>query len=447
MSVIQFPKDFVWGVATSAYQIEGAAFEDGRGPSIWDTFSHTPGNIIDDENGDVACDSYHRLDEDIALLKELGVNSYRFSVSWPRVIPDGTGKVNKKGLQYYENLVDQLLEHGIEPMCTLYHWDLPQKLEEKGGWDNRDTIDAFVEYAKVMFERLNGKVKRWITLNEPWCASFLSHYIGEHAPGNQDLQLAVNVAHHLLMAHGKTVQAFRELAVEGEIGYAPNVTWLEPYSRKSEDMEACRRGNGWFIEWFMDPVFKGEYPAFLTNWFADKGITIPLKDGDLEVISQPVDFLGINYYNGNLARHKANSGLFDVENIDAGYDKTDFDWFIYPDGFYSVLLYVKKRYGNIPVYITENGACYDDVVENGRVRDEQRIAYIKKHLIALNRCLESGVNIKGYHVWSLLDNFEWAYGYTKRFGIVHVDFQTLKRIPKDSYYWYQKLIRNNWFTI
>ncbi|MBB5325736.1 beta-glucosidase [Anoxybacillus tepidamans] len=446
MAIIQFPKEMKWGAATASYQIEGAVNEDGRGPSIWDTFSHIPGKVKDGDNGDIACDSYHRYEEDIEIMKDLGIDVYRFSVAWPRIFPKGAGEVNEKGLEFYHKFVDKLLENGIEPMCTLYHWDLPQALQDKGGWNNRDTIDAFVNYAEVMFKEFNGKIKYWITLNEPWCISYLSHYIGLHAPGYKDLQLATNVAHHLLVAHGKAVQKFRELNIEGEIGYAPNTTWLEPFSNRKEDIDACRREVGHYIEWFMDPVFKGEYPEFLVNWFKKKGVELPIEDGDMETIHQPIDFLGINYYTGHIARYKENEGLFDFEFVEMGYERTDIGWPVFPEGFYKVLTYITERYGNVPIYITENGACYNDEPDaTGRVKDDRRIKYLKQHLTTLSRAIQSGVNIKGYLTWSLLDNFEWAEGYSKRFGIVYVNYRTLERIKKDSFYWYKKTIANKWF--
>ncbi|WP_371018476.1 GH1 family beta-glucosidase [Pseudalkalibacillus sp. JSM 102089] len=447
MAIIQFPNDMKWGAATAAYQIEGAVDEGGRGQSIWDTFSHTPGNVKNGDNGDVACDSYHRYEEDIALMKELGIEMYRFSVSWPRIFPNGTGKVNEEGLQYYHRFVDALLDQGIEPMCTLYHWDLPQALQDKGGWASRETTDAFADYAELMFNEFNGKIKHWITINEPWCVSFLSNFIGVHAPGNQDLQLATTISHHLLLAHGKAVTRFRELEMEGNIGYAPNLEWNEPFSNKQEDIDACNRGMGWFIEWFFDPVFKGRYPEFMLNWFEKKGVSLTLEDGDLDVISQPIDFVGINYYTGSVGRYKENEELFDLEKIDIGYDKTDIGWNVYGEGFYKVLSKLKDQYGDVPIYITENGACYNDGVEDGQVKDGRRIEYLKQHLTSLSRSIEAGVNIKGYLTWSLLDNFEWAEGYDKRFGLVHVNFRTLERTKKDSYYWYKQTIDNGWFDM
>ncbi len=447
LAIIQFPKDMVWGVATAAYQIEGAVKEGGRGESIWDTFSKTPGKVFNGDNGDIACDSYYRYEEDIEIMKELGVSVYRFSVSWPRIFPSGKGKVSREGLDYYHRLVDKLIASGIEPMCTLYHWDLPQALQDQGGWDNRETIDAFVDYAELMFKEFAGKIKFWITLNEPWCISYLSNYLGVHAPGYKDLQLAVNVAHHLLVAHGKAVLKFRELGFEGQIGYAPNVEWNEPFSNKQEDIDACKRAGAWFIEWFFDPVFKGTYPQFMVEWFENKGASLHIEEGDMEVIQQPIDFLGINYYTGSVGRYAKNEGLFDHERVDVGYQKTDIGWNIYPEGFYKVLCYISEQYGQIPIYITENGSCYNDEPVDGRVRDQGRINYLQQHLVSLDRAMQSGVTIKGYLTWSLLDNFEWAEGYSMRFGIVHVNYRTLERTKKDSYWWYKQVIANNFFTV
>ncbi|WP_017471629.1 GH1 family beta-glucosidase [Amphibacillus jilinensis] len=447
MAIIQFPKDMKWGVATASYQIEGAANEGGRGVSIWDTFSKTPGKVVNGDNGDIACDSYHRYKEDIEIIEDLGVDFYRFSIAWPRIFPNGTGEVNQEGLDYYRRLVDQLLAKGIQPMCTLYHWDLPQALQDNGGWGNRETIDAFINYAEVIFKAFQGKIKHWITINEPWCVSFLSHFMGVHAPGDKDLQLGVDVAHHLHVAHGKAVMRFRELGIEGQIGYAPNVEWNEPYSNKQEDIDACKRANGFFIDWFFDPVFKGTYPDFLVDRFEEKGVQLNVQEGDMEIISQPIDFLGINYYTGGVARFKENEGLFDHERVDTGYQKTDIGWNIYPEGFYNALTHIYKTYGSVPIYITENGSCYNDEPKDRQVRDNKRIDYLQQHLISLHRAIETGVNIKGYISWSLFDNFEWAEGYTMRFGIVYVDYQTLERIKKDSFYWYKKIISNNFFEV
>lgn len=447
MTILQFPEDMKWGTATASYQIEGAVNKDGRGPSIWDTFSKTPGNVYKGHNGDVACDSYHRFPEDVKLMKELGVDMYRFSIAWPRIFPQGTGEVNEEGLAYYHRLVDSLLEQGIEPVCTLYHWDLPEALQEKGGWESRETIDAFTIYAETIFRSFEGKIKKYITINEPWCASFLSNYIGAHAPGKQSLQLGVDTAHHLMVAHGRAVQSFRALSLEGEIGYAPNVEWNEPYSNSAEDAEACRRATGWFLDWFFDPVFKGSYPAFLTEWFEKDGVKVPIVEGDMEIISQPIDFLGINYYTGSVSRYQKGAGLFDHERVDQGYEKTDIGWNVYPEGFYRILTTIHEQYGDMPIYITENGSCYNDEPVNGKVADEGRIRYLEKHLTALHRAITSGVPIKGYMTWSLLDNFEWAEGYNMRFGLVHVNYRTLVRTEKESYFWYQQFLQTKWLEV
>ncbi|TCP29460.1 broad-specificity cellobiase [Scopulibacillus darangshiensis] len=447
MAIITFPKDFRFGASTASYQIEGAYNEDGRGMSIWDTYSRIPGKVRNGDNGDVACDSYHRMDEDIALLKELGVNTYRFSIAWPRIFPEGKGEVNPQGIEHYHLFIDRLLENGIEPMVTIYHWDLPQALQDNGGWKNRQTIDAFADYADLLFHEYGDKVKYWLTINEPWCASFLGHFSGEQAPGEQNLQSALDVAHHLLIAHGKAVRKFRMRDIKGQIGFAPNVTWYEPYSSKQEDRDACKRLSGWFMEWFFGPVFKGSYPQYLVDWFAEKGAHVTIQDGDMEMISEPIDLLGINYYTGTVARYKENKGLFDCEHVDIGYDHTDIGFKIFPEGFYQVLLDIKKKYGDIPICITENGACYNDEPVEGRVKDDLRIKYYNQHLIEVNRAINSGVNVKGYCTWSLLDNFEWAYGYSKRFGLVHVNYNTLARTKKDSFYWYGKLAKNHWFEV
>ncbi|CAM4509965.1 beta-glucosidase [Paenibacillus endophyticus] len=447
MTTVQFPKDFKWGTATAAYQIEGAFDEEGRSASIWDTFAKTPGKVLNGDNGDVACDSYHRVDDDIRLLKELGVSVYRFSIAWPRVIPQGRGDVNPTGLDYYEELIDKLIANGIEPFVTLYHWDLPQTLQDEGGWENRATMDAFVQYAETVFRKFNGKVKRWITLNEPWCISILSNYLGAHAPGKQDMQAALDVAHHILVAHGLTVKRFRELGIEGEIGYAPNTEWRTAYSSSPEDVKAAQLRNGSFNEWFLSPVLKGEYPRLLTDWYESKGFKVKVEPGDMAIISQPIDFLGINYYTGSLIRHAAGNDMYDSEEISSSFAKTDFDWNIYADGFYHVLTWITETYGQIPIYITENGACYEAELQDGKINDEARISFLRDHIMALHRAIASGVPVKGYMVWSLMDNFEWAFGYSKPFGLVHVNFNTLERTPKASYHWYSQLVAANQLEI
>lgn len=444
MSILQFPEGFLWGVATSAYQVEGASHEDGRGPSIWDSFCRTPGKVYGEHNGDVACDMYHRYPEDVKLMAEMGVRAYRFSIAWPRIFPNGDGELNEAGLAFYHRLVDELLKYGIEPNCTLYHWDLPQALQDRGGWENRETIGHFVRYAETVFRSLGTKIKMWGTINEPWCASFLSHYLGVHAPGKTSLQTGVDVAHHILLAHGLAVRKFRELGLTGQIGLVPNTEWAEPYSTKEKDVEAAWRQRGFLNEWFIRPVMTGRYPDKLVEWFRARGAEVPILDGDMEAISEPIDFLGINYYTGSFGRYREGAGLFDYEPVDIGWARTDIGWNIYPQGLYNVLTYIKQEFGDIPIYITENGACYNDEPDtDGLVRDTGRLEYLRVHLTQLHRAIESGVNVKGYFCWSLMDNFEWAFGYSMRFGIVHVDYETQKRTLKESGKWYSRVVKEN----
>ena len=446
MTIYQFPKDFSWGTATAAYQIEGAYAEDGRGLSIWDTFSHTPGKVKNGDNGDVACDSYHLYKEDIAFMKKLGITTYRFSVSWSRIFPNGRGKVNQAGLDFYHRFVDELLSNGIEPFCTLYHWDLPQALQDEGGWDNRNTATAFKYYAETMFKAFSGKINKWITLNEPWCSSFLSNYLGVHAPGYHDLKLAVDVAHNLLLAHGEAVRSYRELGFNGEIGIAPNITWAYPYTNSKEDQEVCLRAIEWTWDWFLDPIFFGKYPEGLLKTLEKAGAQPDVLPGDMDTIRQSIDFIGGNYYSASVRRHAPGQGIFEEEDMNMGYDRTDIGWPMDAVGLYDSLRYTQDKYGDIPIYITENGACINDEPINGKVHDTRRIKYLRQHIIAMHRAIADGVPVKGYMEWSLLDNFEWAEGFGMRFGLIHVDFQTQKRTPKESFYWYQKIAKNNFLV-
>ncbi|MES2934189.1 MAG: GH1 family beta-glucosidase [Pseudomonadota bacterium] len=459
MKTLNFPPDFFWGTATSSYQIEGGAKDDGRSPSIWDVFAETEGRVRNGDTGAVACDSYHRIDEDVALLKQLGVNMYRFSISWSRVIPEGRGAVNAAGLDYYVRLVKALRAANIEPMITLYHWDLPQCLMAQGGWESRQTSLDFVAFAKVMFEALKGDVKYWLTINEPWCASLLSYLLGIHAPGRQDMQAALSVGHHLLLGHGLAVQAFRDMGMSGQIGIAPNVGWREPYSEHPADIDAARRSREWVDGWFMDPLYLGSYPADMAARFNAWGAAAPIQPGDMEIIAAPTDYLGINYYFGGYAKARDSAAvlgvpgtgpemvnaLIDADEIDVpGFSRTDFDWAIYPEGFDKILRYIRDRYNNPPLFVTENGACDNtDISADGRIDDDMRVKYYRHHLIAMHRAIRSGCNVKGYMAWSLLDNFEWAEGYSKRFGLVHVDFDTLVRTPKESFNFYRQVIANN----
>lgn len=445
MTQYSFPSDFLWGAATSAYQIEGGFNEDGRGLSIWDVFCRVPGKIKQGATGDVACDFYHRMEEDVWLMKQLGIRTYRFSVSWPRIIPQGCGQVNQAGLDFYHRLVDQLLAYDIEPFCTLYHWDLPQALQDEGGWNNRATAEAFAEYADVLFRSFDGKIRKWLTINEPWCVAFLGHYEGMHAPGIQDLQTAIQVSHHLLLAHGMAVKAFRARRIPGEIGIAPNMTWAEPYSQVAEDRAACCRTVASMCDWFLQPIYEGAYPPELIEWFAGQGFAPRIAEEDWELIRQPIDFVGLNYYTATVNRHNDRAGFLHSEEMDiGGYEKTDIGWRHEPNGLIESLRYLHRRYGNPAIYITENGACYNDNVHsgNGTVDDERRMAYLQQHLIAVRRALDEGIDLRGYMYWSLFDDFEWADGYGLRFGLIHVDFATLQRTPKLSYYWYRDFIQS-----
>lgn len=434
---MKFPRDFRWGVATASYQIEGAAQEDGRGESIWDRFSRTPGKVLHGHTGDVACDHYHRYKEDVALMAELGVDSYRFSIAWPRIYPAGKGELNPKGLDFYKRLVDELLQRGIEPMATLYHWDLPQVLEDKGGWLNRDTAYYFRDYAVTMFEELGDTVKLWITLNEPWCSAYLGYGNGVHAPGKSDLNWYLQAAHILLLAHGLALQAYRELNLPGEIGITLNLSPQYPASPSREDGEACRRADGFLNRWFLDPLFAGFYPQDMPEFLT--AVAPHIQPGDFDLISAPQDFLGINYYSRGIIKAAGKDGY---EALPPAGPVTHMGWEVYPEGLYDLLLRVHRDYGPIPLYITENGAAYPDQLVEGRVADPERTAYLREHFAQAARALEAGVPLKGYYVWSFLDNFEWAFGYERRFGIVYVDFQTQARIIKDSGRWYQSFLKD-----
>ncbi|MGH2331479.1 GH1 family beta-glucosidase [Thermoanaerobacter mathranii] len=441
--MIKFPKDFVWGVATSSYQIEGAVNEDGRTPSIWDTFSKTEEKTYQGHTGDVACDHYHRYKEDVEIMKEIGVKAYRFSIAWPRIFPE-EGKYNSKGIDFYKRLVDELLKKDIMPVVTIYHWDLPQWAYEKGGgWLNRDSVKWFAEYATKLYEELGDVIPLWITHNEPWCASILSYGIGEHAPGHKNYREALIAAHHILLSHGEAVKAFREMNIKGsKVGITLNLTPVYPASEKEEDKLAAQYADGFSNRWFLDPIFKGNYPQDMMELYSKIiGEFDFIKEGDLETISVPIDFLGVNYYTRNIIKYNENS-MLKGENVPAPGKRTEMGWEISPESLYDLLKRLDREYTKLPMYITENGAAFkDEVTEDGRVRDDERIEYIKEHLKAAAKFIEEGGNLKGYFVWSLMDNFEWAHGYSKRFGIVYVDYETQKRILKDSAWWYKEVIK------
>ncbi|MBI3150658.1 MAG: beta-glucosidase [Chloroflexi bacterium] len=449
MTTLNFPKDFVWGVAASAYQIEGAWNEDGRGESIWDRFAHTPYHIQTGENADRACDHYHRMPEDVALFKQFGFPYYRFAISWSRVVPTGEGKANKKGLDFYDRLVDELLKAGIQPKTTLYHWDLPQNLQDKGGWPERDTADRFAEYARFVFDRLGDRVRLWSTHNEPWVAAFLGYASGVHAPGLCDYSQAYQAAHHLLLAHGKTVQLFREGGYKGEIGLILNLNGLTPASDSQSDIDATQRVHDETHALFLDPVFKGEYPQRLFDFIGPHQPNV--KAGDVELIHQPMDYFGLNYYNTDVVSYDVFAGLNKARITpysSAGWGQTDMKWGIHPAGLKNELMHIKENYGNPKMYVTENGCAMPDVPdENEFVADWERIHYIKSHIQSLHEAIQEGVNVQGYFVWSVFDNFEWERGYGPRFGLVRVNYETQERIPKQSAHWFSKIIKQNAVTI
>ncbi|WP_371478686.1 GH1 family beta-glucosidase [Kitasatospora sp. NBC_00315] len=466
---LAFPRTFLWGAATAAYQIEGAAAEDGRTPSIWDTFSRTPGKVHEGDTGDVATDHYHRFREDVALMAELGIKAYRFSISWSRVQPTGRGPAVERGLDFYRALVDELLAAGIEPVATLYHWDLPQELEDLGGWTVRETADRFAEYARIAAEALGDKVKFWTTLNEPWCSSFLGYGSGVHAPGRTDPADALRAAHHLNLAHGRAVAALRAaLPADAKVSITLNLHQVRALTDSPQDQDAARRIDAVGNRVFTGPILDGAYPAdlradtaHLLDWDA---LVLP---GDEAVIAAPIDVLGINYYSptlvsapvegqelspGEAAKNDAHGasdhspwpGSEQVVFHLAPGELTAMNWAIDPSGLYDLITDVARRYPRLPLMITENGAAFEDTVnEQGEVLDPRRIDYVHRHLAAVHRAIADGADVRGYFLWSLLDNFEWSYGYSRRFGAVYVDYRTLERIPKASARWYARTVRSN----
>ncbi|UOE45383.1 GH1 family beta-glucosidase [Agromyces larvae] len=462
-SGLEFGPDFLFGTATASYQIEGAATEDGRGPSIWDTFSHTPGKVWNGDTGDVADDHYHRWEADLDLMVELGLEAYRFSIAWPRIQPTGRGPANEAGLAFYERLVDGLIARGIRPIATLYHWDLPQALEDEGGWTNRETAYAFAEYARLVGERLGDRIEVWTTLNEPWCSAYLGYGSGAHAPGQMDGAKALAAVHHLNLAHGLAVAALREVVPgDPKFSITLNLHVIRPSGETGA--EAARRIDGLANRVFLGPLLDGEYPADVID--DTKGVTdwSFVQPGDTDLIRQPLDLLGVNYYStvtvrmwdGSSPRVNADGhkdmggtawpGADGVEFLEQPGPYTAMGWNIDPSGLEDLLVALHEAYPNLPLMVTENGAAYDDVVTEGPdgrpvVQDDDRLDYLRRHFTAAHRAIERGVDLRGYQVWSFLDNFEWGYGYSKRFGIVRVDYDTLERLPKASAHWYAELIR------
>ncbi len=459
-SGLVFPESFVFGSATASYQVEGAVREDGRGQSIWDTFSHTPGRIVNGDTGDVADDHYHRVEEDLDLMKSLNLDAYRFSIAWPRIQPTGRGPANQAGLDFYSRLVDGLLERGITPVATLYHWDLPQALEDEGGWTNRETALAFGEYARLVGQSLGDRVAVWTTLNEPWCAAYLGYALGEHAPGRTEPRASFQAAHHLNLAHGLAVQALRAV-VTNDPQFSVTLNLHALRGGGPTGAEAVRRIDAIGNRVFTGPMLHGTYPADLLEDTASITDWSFVLEGDTEIIHQKIDVLGVNYYSTSLVRMRNGAGdapgagdegefdaspwpsADDVEFLPQPGPFTSMGWNIEPSGLEELLLAVHAEFPELPVMVTENGVAFEDVVtegERGRVvHDDDRIDYLRRHLTAAHRALTAGVDLRGYFVWSLLDNFEWSFGYSMRFGIVRVDFDTLERIPKDSAHWYAQL--------
>ena len=438
----QFPKDFVWGVATASYQIEGAWNVDGKGESIWDRFSHTVGKVKGADTGDVACDSYHRFKEDVEIAKKLNVKSYRFSVAWPRIQADGTGKPNQKGLDYYKRLADTLGEANIQPLATLYHWDLPQPLQDKGGWPNRDIVGPFVEYCEIVTKALGDRVTNWCIFNEPWVFTFLGYARGVHAPALKDFAATMRATHVVNVAQGQAFRALKALNSKFLVGTAYSMSYCQPLTSSAEDKEAAKRAHAIGNDWFLRTALKGEYPkAFPGENPLD---VMGVKAGDMELVRAPLDFLGINYYRRQLVSAKAagkDEDAMAVKHEDGTEGPlTDFAWEVWPDGFYEMIMEITREYNKPVIEITENGCSYLDSPDvHGRVPDQRRIDYTRGYLSAVGRAMKDGADVRTYHHWSLLDNFEWAEGYAQRFGLVYVDFRDQRRIIKDSGHWYAKL--------
>lgn len=466
-----FPERFLWGAATASYQIEGAVAEDGRGPSIWDTFSHVPGNTVHGDNGDIADDHYHRLDEDLDLMARLGLGAYRFSVAWPRVQPDGRGRPNQAGLDFYRRLLEGLRRRGITPAATLYHWDLPQGLEDQGGWAARETAERFAEYAEIVARELGEGIGLWITLNEPWVAAWMGYGTGRHAPGRSEIGLALAATHHLLLGHGLAIQALRgELGEEALLGITLNLAPVHAHGDSESDRLAQRLVDGNLNRLFLDPLFRGRYPEDMVEHYRERrpGLGV-LREGDLETIAAPIDFLGVNYYSprnvvalervrdgvapaglaalAQRAESRASRDRPIAEELGAAevwplhLDTSAMGWTIEPEALTELLLRLHAEYGPRPLYITENGTAVNDYADpEGRVVDPERIAYLDSHLRAAQAAIEQGVDLRGYFTWSLLDNFEWSLGYSKRFGLVYVEYSSQRRIPKASFDWYREVV-------
>ena len=437
---LRFPADFSWGTATASYQVEGAWKEDGKGESIWDRFSHTPGTIMNGDTGDVACDQYHRYKNDIALMKELGLRGYRFSISWPRIFPDGKGKVNQEGLDYYSRLVDELLANDIRPFPTLYHWDLPQALQHVGGWANRDIIGHFTKYAETCIESLGDRVKHWMVFNEPWVFTFLGYIVGIHAPGLRDRAMGMRAMHIVNLAHASAIRAMRSVGTAEAIGTAFSMSAAYPYTESEEDRAAAERQHAFSNDWFLRPLMGGGYPRAYVD--QDRALAeMDIQPGDDAAIKAPLDFIGINLYTRTIAANNPDETYLGVRQVPGPGPKTAFGWEVWPAALYQMITRVHRDYG-LPIYVTENGCSYPTAPDvDGRVRDQERIDFYKGYIGQVARAIDEGADVRGYYAWTLIDNFEWGMGYSQRFGIVYVDFENeQKRFVKDSGYWYRDLI-------
>ncbi|HTT38710.1 MAG TPA: GH1 family beta-glucosidase [Burkholderiales bacterium] len=448
--MLRFPDGFVWGTSTASAQIEGAAEEDGKGESIWDRFARDPSRIADGETPATTCDHYHRYRDDLDLMRALGLRAYRFSIAWPRILPTGTGAVNSAGLAFYDRLVDAMLERGIRPFATLFHWDLPQAMQDRGGWANRATIDAYLYYAETVVRRLGDRIKDWMTHNEPWVYSFCGHLYGVHAPGVRDLRTALATAHHLLVSHGCALPLIRATCSGARVGIVNNLEWIEPASDRPEDVAAAMRWDGAFVRWFHDPLFGRGYPGDLLAWY---GALAPrIEPGDFDVMAAPADFLGVNYYTRRVIAHDPAGRDASERTFLAAKQiywpfvpRAEFDeWEVAPEGMYRTLLRLQRDYAPASLYVTENGTTWPDRPgSDGTIHDLLRIRYVARHTAAVHQAIRDGAAVRGYFLWSLIDNYEWGFGFTKRFGIVHVDHATQRRTVKDSGSWYRRVVREN----
>lgn len=450
-----FPEGFAWGLATASYQIEGAVDEDGRGPSIWDTFARTPGKTANGDTGDIATDHYHLYEQDVDLMAEMGLTHYRFSIAWPRIQPTGSGAFNQAGFDFYQRLVDKLLENNIQPWVTLYHWDLPQPLEDAGGWPVRDTAERFADYAAETYERLNDRIQFWTTLNEPWCTAYLGYGNGVHAPGRVDPPAAIAAVHHLNLAHGLGIERMRSINADRQLGITLNTPIVAPATDSPEDKDAARRSDGFGLRIFLDPILLGRYPEDIVEDLRPHVDLSFLKEGDEKLIAQPIDVIGINYYNPSTVRKRTEPlpadarpamypGCEDIESVKQGFPESDMGWEIEPDALRRLLVKISTNYPATPLYVTENGmACKDVVAEDGTVDDPDRISYYDGHLRSCLQAIEEGVDLRGYFGWTFTDNFEWSFAFTKRFGLVYVDYATQERIPKSSAAWYTSVAKSN----